>query len=73
MAELKEENQRVVILFVGLIPDHMFVLPCQFGEGGALAIPRFCLQDGQAIIQRLFENSIHPRTRQGAGIARRWY
>jgi hypothetical protein len=60
---MQEKHERVVILFADLIPDQRRKLPGQFGKRRAFSVPRPCLQDGQAIVERLFDDIGHTRTR----------
>jgi len=54
MTEMQQEDQRVVILLVDLVPDQRRELPRQFRERGAFSVARPGLEDGQAVIKRLF-------------------
>ena len=50
IAEMQQEDRRVVVVLMHLIPGHIPHLADQFCQSGALSVALPCLQDGQAVV-----------------------
>jgi hypothetical protein len=68
MAKLKKEDQRIVVLLIGLVPDDPRQFGSQLRQGRAFTITGLCLQDGKPVVQRLFQDLIDARAGKCPGI-----
>ncbi len=69
MVEVQQEHQRVVVFLVDLVPDQRSKSLGKICQRRAFPIPGPCLQDGQAVFQRLLQQPRHPWTGERMDIA----